>query len=225
MKFKNFLKKNAMFFVAIVMVIFVFACVFVARVLQNNVKSRQQYLQCVISSCEKYDVRPELVLSMIKAESAFKSDAVSKKGAVGLMQLMPATAEYIAKKISYDKKICLTDAECNITLGTAYFAYLKGLFNYDFEALCAYNAGEGIVRKWLTSEMYSADGVTLDIVPYAQTADYVSKISKYEVEFKKILAEKGYYEKKSQKRQFVYIFNRKTLAVYNSCHNVYDRSR
>lgn len=225
MKFKILLKKNAVIFIAIFMIIFVFACVFVARALQNNVKLKQQYLQCVIYSCEKYGVRPELVLGMIKAESNFKSDAVSKRGAVGLMQLMPTTAEYIAKKINYNKKIRLTDVECNITLGTAYFAYLKGLFCYDKEALCAYNAGEGVVRKWLASEMYSKDGLTLDIVPYKQTADYLSKISKYEIEFKRVLEEKGYYEKKGQKRQFIYIFNRKTLAVYSRCYNVYDRCR
>lgn len=104
------------------------------------------------------DVSPALVLAMISVESAGTSDAVSHAGAVGLMQLMPATAE----------RFGVTDrvnpAE-NIKGGAAYLAWLMAEFDKDpIMVLAAYNAGEGAVRN--------NNGVP----PYAETRDYVPKV-------------------------------------------------
>jgi len=92
----------------------------------------------------------ELIQALIATESGFDTTAVSPKGAVGLMQLMPPTAERYGvkadKKIPIQKK--LTDPKTNISAGTAYLRYLIGMFPGQLElALAAYNAGEGAVQR------------------------------------------------------------------------------
>ena len=92
----------------------------------------------------------ELLQALIATESGFDTGAVSPKGAVGLMQLMPATAERYGvsgdKKTSLEKK--LVDPRTNIRAGTRYLSYLLNLFPGNPElALAAYNAGEGAVQR------------------------------------------------------------------------------
>ena len=104
------------------------------------------------------NVSPALVLAVIGIESAGQSTAVSHAGAVGLMQLIPATAERFGVSDS-------TDPVQNIKGGVAYLDWLMGEFNNDpLMVLAAYNAGEGAVR--------SNGGVP----PYAETRDYVPKV-------------------------------------------------
>jgi hypothetical protein len=104
------------------------------------------------------DVSPALVLAVIGIESAGRSDAVSHAGAVGLMQLIPATAERFGVSDS-------TDPVQNIKGGVAYLDWLLEEFDNDpLMVLAAYNAGEGAVR--------SNQGVP----PYAETRDYVPKV-------------------------------------------------
>lgn len=104
------------------------------------------------------NVSPALVLAVIGIESAGRADAVSSAGAVGLMQLIPATAERFGVSDS-------TDPIQNIKGGVAYLDWLLKEFNNDpVMVLAAYNAGEGAVR--------ANDGVP----PYAETRDYVPKV-------------------------------------------------
>lgn len=127
----------------------------------------------------------QLVLSLIKAESNFKVTAESSAGACGLMQILPETADFIAKKENiegYD----LFSAEDNIRLGCAYLIYLEGKFSSVETVLAAYNAGEGTVREWLTNREYSSDGVFLQEIPYPETRNYVEKIKKYYKIYRKI---------------------------------------
>ena len=131
------------------------------------------------------DLNPALVAALIKAESGFDKKAKSEKGAVGLMQLMPETAEYIAGKVGYKKKIDLESPDCNIYLGTKYLEYLSEKFKDEAAVLCAYNAGEGRVALWLGDEKISSDGVTLDYIPFPETRKYVERISKYKSEFER----------------------------------------
>ncbi len=104
------------------------------------------------------DVSPALVLAVIGIESAGRHDAVSHAGAVGLMQLIPATASRFGVSDS-------TDPAQNIKGGVAYLSWLLKEFDNDpLMVLAAYNAGEGAVR--------SNQGVP----PYAETRDYVPKV-------------------------------------------------
>lgn len=127
----------------------------------------------------KEELPLSLVYAVIRAESGFREDAKSRAGAVGLMQLKPATAEFICEKEGIDFfSDKLSSAEYNIRLGCGYLRYLFGKFKDERTALAAYNAGEGTVREWLTREEFSRDGVTLDVIPYEETRVYVKKVEK-----------------------------------------------
>ncbi len=103
-------------------------------------------------------VDPELVHAVIRAESAYRADAISPKGAVGLMQLMPATARRFGV---VDRE----HPESNVSAGTAYLRLLLDRFNSVPLALAAYNAGEGAVMRHGNQ-----------IPPYAETRGYVARI-------------------------------------------------
>ena len=123
-----------------------------------------------------FDVKPEVVASIINVESGYKSKRVSKKGAVGLMQIMPATGEWIAKKLgeNFDEKT-LYDGEKNIEFGSFYFSYLYDYFQDLNLSICAYNAGMGNVKKWMEDESIFLDGKLVKI-PFKETENYLSRV-------------------------------------------------
>lgn len=130
---------------------------------------------------EEYDLDPLFVLSVIKAESKFKSDARSNKDAVGLMQITESTAEWIAEQMGltdfcYDK---LYDEEYNIKMGCWYLNNLRTEFDDLDLVIAAYNAGRGRVTEWLNNDEYSLDGENLTYIPYAETKKYVDKVNTY----------------------------------------------
>jgi len=129
--------------------------------LVSYLKDSNQY-DAMISDCsKKYQVDFALIKAMIRAESGFNPIAVSRKGAKGLMQLMPETA--LRMNVSN-----LFNPRDNIEGGVRYFKYLLSLFNNDLQlSLAAYNAGENIV-----AELGS-------IPPYRETMDYVKKVLSY----------------------------------------------
>lgn len=115
--------------------------------------------QLVDEAARKYGIPEPLLHSVVKAESGYRQDAVSPKGAVGLMQLMPGTARMYGADPH--------DAVQNVDTGTRYFAEL--LLRYDGDvrrALAAYNAGPGAVDKY--------NG---NIPPYRETREYVRRIA------------------------------------------------
>jgi len=130
-----------------------------------------KYKDEITAAGKEFDVCPALIASVVKAESKFKPDAVSHVGAVGLMQIMPTTAEYIAKLMpieNYD----LENPVDNIRMGTFYLRYLLNRFPDTRTAIMAYNAGEGNVKRWLAEnpELY------LERTPYAETNAYVDRV-------------------------------------------------
>jgi soluble lytic murein transglycosylase-like protein len=113
----------------------------------------------IVSAATRYGIEPLLLYSVMCQESRFQSQAVSPKGARGLMQLMPATAARFGVKNIFDP-------EQNIYAGARYLRFLLDLFDGDVSlALAGYNAGEGAVKKY---------GYT--IPPYRETVNYVRKI-------------------------------------------------
>lgn len=122
------------------------------------IKPRQKFKTLIATEASKYEMIDEaLIEAIIEAESNFDVAAVSPKGAMGLMQLMPATA-------SRHKVTDVFNARENIRGGTAEIAHLMELYNNPALALAAYNAGEGAVRQY--------DGVP----PYRETQEYVVKV-------------------------------------------------
>jgi len=107
---------------------------------------------------KKYQVDSALIKAIIRAESGFNPRAISRKGAKGLMQLMPETA------VRWNVSNVFNPRE-NIEGGVRYFKYLLSLFNNDLRlSLAAYNAGENVVSELGT------------IPPYRETVDYVRKV-------------------------------------------------
>ena len=118
------------------------------------------YDSLIAEHASVHNVRPSLVRAVIQAESAFNPTARSVKGAMGLMQLMPATAVAYGVSNAYDP------AE-NIRAGVAYLRGLLDRYSQNEElALAAYNAGPTAVEKYGS------------VPPYRETRDYVSKIQK-----------------------------------------------
>ncbi|HLV09691.1 MAG TPA: lytic transglycosylase domain-containing protein [Halanaerobiales bacterium] len=119
-----------------------------------------------------------LVSAMIYVESKFKPDAVSSKGAMGLMQIMPDTGNWIAEQLDYsnfDLEL-LFDPEINILFGTWYLQMLRREFdNNSAVVLAAYNAGRGNVKKWLEEE-WDGREQSIENIPYNETKEYVKKI-------------------------------------------------
>lgn len=120
-----------------------------------------------------------LLASVANVESGFKKDVISSKGAIGIMQIMPTTAKWIAQKNEKDySEQLLKNGEYNIMLGGYYLSYLIDYFGDTQLGICAYNAGQGNVTKWLNDENYSKDGKKLNIIPFKETRNYLNKVNK-----------------------------------------------
>ena len=157
--------------------IIVIAVIFLASGLYFGLRTNypRKYAEVV----EETGIEPFLAYSVMKAESDFREDIVSRAGAVGLMQIKPSTAEYICRREGIEFEMeRLTEGEYNARLGCLYLKYLLGKFE-EGTAIAAYNAGEGVVSEWLKNPDFSSDGCVLDHIPYPETEQYVKKIEKF----------------------------------------------
>ena len=134
-----------------------------------------KYEKLIRASAKENNVRSTLIAAIIRQESGFKPAIVSKAGAIGLMQLIPDTASWIAGKqkesFNPDK---LVDPETNISYGTWYFRYLLDRYNNDEDlALAAYNSGTRLIDRLNGQE------VTLKSV-YTETYQFVINVKALE---------------------------------------------
>lgn len=138
-----------------------------------------KYDNLVYKYSKLYNIDSMLVFAVIKAESNFNEYAVSKKGAVGLMQITPKTGEYIADLIddkNYESEK-LFEPEFNIKYGCFYLRRMINQYDGNIElALMAYNAGSTNVNRWI--QMFGKD-FDVDLIPFNETKNYVKKIKKY----------------------------------------------
>lgn len=124
-------------------------------------------------------LEPELLASLINEESSFDNLSESRVGAIGLMQLMPTTAQWVADKMQVDFSVeKLYEPQYNINIGAYYLRYLLDKFGDEYTALCAYNAGEGQVKTWLLSNEFSSVNNVLKSTPYKETNAFVEKVLK-----------------------------------------------
>lgn len=137
----------------------------------------------VLTWSEQHKVEPALTYAIIRRESAFMPDARSPVGAMGLMQLMPATAHRTAKnlRVPYQGKQSLLSTDLNIRLGTGYLGQmLRQLDDQYALAAAAYNAGPHRVQTWRPEQ--PMDAVRwIETIPFAETRDYVSNVLTYTV--------------------------------------------
>ena len=141
------------------------------------------YRSTVENYSSRWKVDKFLTVSVIKIESNFSEEAHSQSGAIGLMQLMPETAAWIAYQLGEAPEEAaediknLRDPETNIRYGTWYLAELKYEFKgNDVLTLAAYNAGRGNVHKWMEQNNWSEDFSDVEKIPYAETRDYVKRV-------------------------------------------------
>lgn len=139
------------------------------------VPKRREALIC--AKAEEFGVEEELVFAVIRAESNFRADAVSGAGAIGIMQLMPSTAQFMQTILGSSGE--LTDPEENIRLGVGYLRYLSDRFDRLEEILAAYNAGEGTVRRWLSDPELTNSNGELICIPYPETRSYVRRTKNF----------------------------------------------
>ena len=123
---------------------------------------------------------PELIMSIIREESHFNANAQSGVGAVGLMQLMPATAHEVGQKYGYRFNTKdLFNPELNIKLGNIYYGGLRGqLNNNDVLSVASYNGGIGSVQNWQKNLTFIDVDDFIEQIPYEETKNYVKKVFK-----------------------------------------------
>jgi len=127
-------------------------------------------------SAKAFDLEEAWVLGITRQESRFIADAKSSAGARGLMQLMPATAKWVARKIGMQySPERVSDIGTNVTLGTRYLRYVLEDLGHPVLASAAYNAGPGRARRW--RDVKPLEGaIYVETIPFNETRDYVKKV-------------------------------------------------
>ncbi|GMA51596.1 transglycosylase [Alicyclobacillus contaminans] len=145
------------------------------------------YQSIIQSAAHTASVDPLLVASVIHVESKYKSEDVSHAGAIGLMQLMPDTAQWIAVQMQQSgtdlgygrgsQNQDLAQPELNIRLGSWYIHYLTEQFHGNqVAAVAAYNAGPKRVKQWLASGTWDGQLVSISRIPVGETRHFVDRV-------------------------------------------------
>lgn len=157
--------------------------------------------------CAANNIDYNFCKAIIWTESKYNTNAISKKGAVGLMQLLPSTASWIVK-INHTNNInpqstifnnnikenniaktqninpntinttTLKKPQTNVHIGVLYLKYLQDKFKDQTTMLAAYNAGEGNIKLWLRDTRYSKDQKTIYNTPFSETNNYIKRVFK-----------------------------------------------
>jgi soluble lytic murein transglycosylase len=157
-----------------------------------------KYKTTIQTNAEVFHIDPYLIAAIIRVESNFDPDKVSARQATGLMQLMPATAEYTIDRLSLQgvSSSEMDVPQKNIHVGTAYLNVLKQTFVDKLRQLdgksqialiaVAYNAGPGSTSEWLRDQTWSGDVDSLSDIPFGETRHYVQRILYYYNKYKEL---------------------------------------
>lgn len=133
--------------------------------------------EALAAAARQWDLDEALLYGIIRQESRFVAEARSRVGAMGLMQLMPATARWVARQISIQpfKAQMLEDPELNVQMGAYYFRRVLTDLGHPILATAAYNAGPGRARRWRDARPLEG-AVYVETIPFSETRDYVKKV-------------------------------------------------
>ncbi|MFQ5431387.1 MAG: tetratricopeptide repeat protein [Nitrospinota bacterium] len=144
-----------------------------------NVMYPVPHWKTIRSEAEKYNVDPMLVLAIMRQESRFDAEVVSRANARGLMQIIPPTGKRISKQLSmndYTDEL-LHDPQVNIRMGVYYLSTLLRRTGGELApALASYNAGMSVVNKWLKRLPYDDVSEFIETIPYPETRGYVKNV-------------------------------------------------
>lgn len=162
------------------LIIFVFITIFIIASIPIFYLStfNTKYKDIFKTTAQENNVSLALALSIAKTESKFNPNAKSSANAIGIMQIKLDTANYI-RDLNNETLFVESDLyipEINIEYGIKYIDYLFSKFENEDVVICAYNAGETVVRSWLANNTYSFDGETLHEIPYKETKNYLKKV-------------------------------------------------
>ena len=134
------------------------------------------YEETVTKYAKTYKVEAALAQAVIREESRFNERALSRSGAIGLMQIMPETGEWIAEQLD-EEYGDLYEVDRNIRYGVWYLSELTKEFGSNrVLALAAYNAGRGTVWDWIDEYGWHKDFDDIDAIPYTETRKYVKRV-------------------------------------------------
>lgn len=148
-----------------------------------------KFSETVTKYANEFNVDEFWIFAIIKAESNFNEKAESPKHAMGLMQITSNTGKWGAEKIKLleYKDEYLFKPDFNVRIGTWYFAKLLKEFGNNTElALAAYNGGSGNVHRWLSQKIISTNSSITSGIPYKETRDYVKKVKKLYLQYRKL---------------------------------------
>lgn len=186
------LRRYRVFIVIIITVLIVATLIMLPPFLLKNMYPLK-YKDIVEKYSMEYNIDFYLVMAIIKVESNFDKNAVSHKGAKGLMQLTGQTAQWGAQALNLSDYTSdkVYDPETNIKIGCWYINRLMQEFDNDLTlVLAAYNGGSGNVNKWLQDKNLSSSGKTLDKIPFKETENYVKKVIREYHVYKKLYQNK-----------------------------------
>jgi soluble lytic murein transglycosylase len=150
------------------------------------------YKEEILLNGDKYGLDPFLIAAIIRVESNFKVDIESKKGAFGLMQLMPDTSDWVVEMGHFapSHKDNLHNPTVSIQLGSWYLSWLHKQFKGNTVAVIAgYNAGQGNVNRWLQSQQWDGTLENADSIPFGETRHYIQRVLYYYNKYHKLYAE------------------------------------
>ncbi|OGI11180.1 MAG: hypothetical protein A2Y40_04865 [Candidatus Margulisbacteria bacterium GWF2_35_9] len=146
----------------------------------------RHYWREVSREARKYGIDPYMMLSLIRQESRFNKEALSRSNAFGLMQLKKTTADGVAKTLGL-KQYNLNEPIANIMLGTRYFSdMINKNPKYPHYALACYNAGPNAAKRWIVSGEHLSPEEFAETIDYSETQHYVKTIMKNYWNYKEI---------------------------------------
>jgi soluble lytic murein transglycosylase len=151
------------------------------------------YQQEIKQGAENHNIDPFLIAAMIRVETNYQYHLESKKGAIGIMQLMPETASWIVDAANFKPHSPddLLKVDVNINLGAWYISWLTKQYNGNLlYAIAAYNAGQGNVNKWKQNEIWDGTEAGINQIPFGETRHYVQRVIYYYAKYQKLYKNK-----------------------------------
>ena len=144
-----------------------------------------KYVDTIVKYSRQNNLDPYLMMGLIHQESFFSPLVRSPVGATGLMQLMPATANELARRLGGSANV--ENPEVNIRLGTYYFRQLVNMFGGAVPlAVASYNAGQGNVQRWRRAVPHRPMDEFLESIPFSETRNYVKRVTMLSASYRRV---------------------------------------